>query len=95
MSTSSRSSSEAASSLRLVKMSVTPRAIVVDERDRPEAQALEPALLRRGRRGDGQRSWGLGRRLDNQLGFTAATERRRIDGRNRRLAAAEPAAQQT
>src|SRR5271168_3112721 len=36
MRTSSRSSSEAASSLRLVKMSVTPRAIVVDERDSPK-----------------------------------------------------------
>src|ERR1700722_12165403 len=36
MSTSSRSSSEAASSLRLVKMSTTPRPIVVDERDSPK-----------------------------------------------------------
>ena len=94
MRTSSRSSSEAASSLRLVKMSVTPRAIVVDERDRPAAQALEPALLRRGRRGDGQRSWGLSRRLDNQLGFARSHRGRLIDGRNRRIAAAEPAAQQ-
>src|SRR3984885_14505091 len=36
MRTSSRSSSEAASSLRLVKMSVTPRAMVVEERERPK-----------------------------------------------------------
>src|SRR3984957_4051814 len=66
----------------------------------PEAQALKPTLLRRGRRGRGQgrRSWGV----NGQLGFTgevsrlvfARSRRGRLDRRGRRIAAAEPAAQQ-
>ena len=40
---SSRSSSEAASSLRLVKISTMPWPIAEEERDRPESQAREPA----------------------------------------------------
>ena len=93
MSTSSRSSSEAASSLRLVKMSVTPRAIVVDERDRPARRRWSQLCFGAGAAGATVRGrWGFGeRRLDNQLGFI---RRRRVGGCGR-LAAAEPAAQQT
>ena len=48
--TSSRSSSEAASSLRLVKMSVTPRPMLDRRARQAEPEPLKPAPLRRGRR---------------------------------------------
>ena len=83
---SSRSSSVAASSLRLVKMSTMPRPMLDDERDRPEPEPLEPAPLRR---------WSWRHPDDRRLGDLrpAASARRgrrfRLGGRG---SAAEPAA---
>ena len=81
MRTSSRSSSEAASSLRLVKMSVDAARDGRRRAREAQAQALKPALLRRrSAGGDARRGWGLGRRLDNaarlRCGRRAAAHRR-------------------